>query len=173
MSTSLYNTSIVPAKQALASLANILRKGEQQSNAANFITAALSEDMKPLSFQISSVVQLSEKMVARLTGSPVPESSMDISSFTDAHTLIEKALKALNDTDETIVNNNAQNSADIGMGPGVTVPMRLDDYARAFIMPNVYFHLVTAYAILRKEGVPLGKRDYLGSFLNPYLPQSQ
>ncbi|KAJ5935238.1 helix-turn-helix domain-containing protein [Penicillium verhagenii] len=173
MSYSLYDTSVLPAKNALTALAAILRKGEEHSNGANLITATLHDDMKPLSFQVFVAVSLVEKMVARLTGGPVPESTDDISSFADAQAFIEKGLKALNDADKTTINNNAEKLVEVGMGPGVNIPMRADNYASAFSIPNVYFHVVTAYSILRKEGVPLGKGDYLGTFMGPYLPQKQ
>ncbi|KAJ5949152.1 hypothetical protein N7454_000736 [Penicillium verhagenii] len=150
MSYSLYDTSVLPAKNALTALATILRKGEEHSNGANLITASLHEDMKPLSFQVFVAVSIVEKMVARITGGPVPESADDISSFADAHAFIEKGLKALNDADKTTINNNADKLVEVGMGPGVNIPMRADNYASAFSIPNIYFHVVTAYSILRK-----------------------
>lgn len=173
MSSSLYNTSIVPAKQLINALANIIRQGEKHANAANLLDAALSEDMKPLSFQITFAVQLAEKLAARLSGNPVASPAVNLSSLADAHSLIENALKTLDNVDEATINGNAEKTAEIGMGPGVNIPMRLDSYTYAFAMPNIYFHVVTAYAILRKEGVPLEKRDYLGSFMGPYMPQKQ
>lgn len=172
MSYSLYDISFVPARQALSALSAIVRKGEEHANAATFLNTSLYEDMKPLDFQIISVVSLVEKLVARLTGGPLPEAGpLTLASFADANALIEKAFKLLDGADKATVNNNAETTAEIGMGPGVNIPMRLDNYATAFVMPNVYFHVMTTYTILRKEGVPLGKRDYLGSFLGPYMPK--
>ncbi|KAJ5623010.1 hypothetical protein N7490_011615 [Penicillium lividum] len=173
MSSSLYDTSIIPAKNALTALAHIIRKGEEHSNGANFLTAALIDDMKPLSFQILFSVSLAEKLVARMSGTPVPDSPTEVSSFAEAHLLIEKALKALNDADKTTIDNNAENMVEVGMGPGVNIPMRTDSYASAYSLPNIYFHVMTAYSILRKEGVPLGKKDYLSAFIEPYLPQKE
>ncbi|KAJ5273215.1 helix-turn-helix domain-containing protein [Penicillium angulare] len=173
MSSSLYNTTVVPAKQALNALSNILRQAEQHENAAKLLDAALCEDMKPLSFQVSFSVQLAEKMVARLTESPIGTYDTNIPTFAEAQSQIEKAIKVLDAADETTINGNAEKTAEIGMGPGVNIPMRLENYAHAFSMSNLYFHVVTAYSILRKEGVPLGKKDYLGSFMGPYMPQGQ
>lgn len=171
MSYTLYDTSITPAKQALAALASIIRKGEEHSNGKNLLTATLYDDMKPLSFQIVFTVSLAEKLVARLSGAPVPESTMELSSFAEAHALVEKALKALNGADKATIDSNAENMTEVGMGPGVNIPMRVDAYASAFALPNINFHLITAYGILRKEGVPIGKKDYLGAYMGSYLPQ--
>lgn len=55
------------------------------------------------------------------------------------------------------------------MGPGKTVQMSAAMYAHSIVLPNIYFHLTTAYGIMRKEGVPLGKRDYYVGFI-PQLP---
>lgn len=171
MSYTLHDISIVPAKQALTALATIVRKGEEHANGKDLLTATLYEDMKPFSFQILTVVSLAEKLVARLSGAPVPETATELSSFAEAHTLIEKALKALDGADKATIDANAKNMTEVGMGPGVNIPMPVDAYASAFGLPNIFFHVVTAYSILRKEGVPLGKREYLGAFMGPYIPQ--
>ncbi|KAJ6096508.1 hypothetical protein N7486_007254 [Penicillium sp. IBT 16267x] len=171
MSYTLYDTSIPPAKNALTALASIIRKAEEHSNGADLLNAALHDDMKPLSFQIWFTVSLAEKMAARLSGAPIPETTTEVSSFAEAHALIEKGLKALDEADKATINNNAENMTEVGMGPGVNIPMRVDAYASAFSLPNINFHLMAAYSILRKEGVPLGKKDYLGAFMGPYLPQ--
>ncbi|KAJ6008375.1 hypothetical protein N7540_012351 [Penicillium herquei] len=173
MSIPFYDTSIVPVKQALTSLANIIRKGEEHANGANFLTASLHDDMKPLSFQICLVVGLAEKLVARATDTAIPDSVMELASFAEAHALIERGLKAIDGADKATITTNAEKVVEVGMGPGVNFPMRVDNYAHAFTIPNIYFHVVTAYAILRKEGVPLGKIDYLGTWMGPYLPQKE
>lgn len=171
MSFTLYDTSILPAKQALTALASIIRKGEEHANGKDLLKAALYDDMKPLSFQIVFAVTLAEKLVARLSGAPVPETTMELSSFAEAHTLIEKALKALEGADKATIDSNAEKMTEVGMGPGVNVPMRVDAYASAFALPNINFHVITAYSVLRQEGVPLGKRDFLGAYMGAYLPQ--
>ncbi|KAJ5643330.1 uncharacterized protein N7484_005837 [Penicillium longicatenatum] len=171
MSYTLYDTSIVPAKQALTALASIIRKALDHPSDKNLLTVGLHDDMKPLSFQIIFAASLAEKLVARLSGTPVPEPTTELSSLADALALTEKGLEVLNGADKTLINGNAENMTEVGMGPGVNIPMRTDAYASAFALPNINFHVVTAYAILRKEGVPLGKRDYLGAYMGAYLPQ--
>lgn len=170
MSYTLYDTSIPAAKNALTALANIIRKGQEHANAANFLNSTLSEDMKPLSFQIIFASTLAEKLVARLSGTAVSDAKSEISTLAEGLALVENALKSLDSADKAVINANAKNSTEVGMGPGVNIPMAVDAYASAFALPNIFFHVMTAYSILRKEGVPIGKKDYLAPFMGSYMP---
>lgn len=84
--------------------------------------------------------------------------------FLDCYGRIETVLKALSDADKDVVNRNGDEISPTAMGPGVTADMSGARYAHVIAIPNIYFHVTTAYGILRKEGVPLGKRDYYVGF---------
>lgn len=172
MNYSLYDGSIVTAKSALTSLDHILNEAEKSSNVANLPTAQLCEDMKPLTFQVHIATLISEKLVARLTGREAINLDNDLVSFADMRERTQKVLRSLDEADKDVVNQHAEEQLPTPLGP-LTLEMTGNAFASAFAVPNIFFHLNIAYAILRKEGVPLGKRDYLGSFLGPYMPKSE
>jgi hypothetical protein len=170
-SFSLYDATIPTAQNAFKSLANILREGEKHANAASFPTARLVEDMNPLTYQVHIAAQLAEKMVARFTGREPTIFEDNLSSFAEMYERIEIVQKALDAADKEIVNQRADLVQATPLGP-MSIDLSNTAYATAFTLPNLYFHLTTAYAILRKEGVPIGKRDYLMNFLAPHMPQA-
>ena len=55
------------------------------------------------------------------------------------------------------------------MGPGKTLELSATGYVNGWLVPNLFFHMTTAYNILRKEGVELGKLDYLRSYIGEYV----
>jgi hypothetical protein len=90
----------------------------------------------------------------------------------ESYERIETVLKALKEADKDAVNRNGDVVAATPMGEGKTADMSGARYANMIAIPNIYFHVTTAYGILRKEGVQLGKRDYYVGFF-PHLAGSQ
>ncbi len=124
---------------------------------ANLLQARLAPDMFPLIRQVQVASSIAARGACRLAGAPVPSFADDETSFA--------ALCALEMVD-------AQNDADLDAGAerelhvptaGMVVAMRGVDYLQQFVLPNLYFRSATAYALLRHNGVVLGKRDFLGS----------
>lgn len=167
-SYSLYDASILTAKSVFKTMDHILLEAEKHPNAATFPTARLIEDMKPLTFQIHIAAKLTDQMVARLTDHEVANFEDNLSTYADMHERIEAILKVLDAADKDVVLQRANDVKATSIGP-LSADMTGTVYATAFAMPNVYFHLMTAYSILRKEGVPIGKRDFLSEFLKPHL----
>lgn len=170
---SLYDGTIVMAQSALTSLAHILHQAEQSPNAADLLTARLHDDMKPLTFQVHIATQVTEKMLARLTGREPVVYDENLTSFPDLHERLQTAIKALGEADKDTVNRRGEEVEATALAPGTVLPMSGAAFANATAIPNIFFHLTTAYAILRKEGVPLGKRDYIMSFVTSQLAGSQ
>ncbi|KAA8645442.1 DUF1993 domain-containing protein [Aspergillus tanneri] len=154
-------------------LPHILRQAEQYPNAANLLAARLRDDMKPLTSQIHIATQVSEKMLARLTGRDPVIFDENLKSFAEIHERIENALKALSDADKDVVNRYGEEVSPTTLGPDKILSISGAAFANGTAMPNIFFHLTIAYAILRKEGVPLGKRDYIMSFVAPQIARSQ
>ncbi|KAE8387415.1 hypothetical protein ETB97_003693 [Aspergillus alliaceus] len=169
---SLYDGTIVMAKSALTSLAHILHQAEQLPNATDLLTARLQDDMKPLTSQIHIATQVTEKMIARLTGREHVVFDENLKSFTDLHERLQNAITALNEADKDIVNRRGEEVEPTTLGPDRVLPMSGAAFVNGTAIPNIFFHLTIAYAILRKEGVPLGKRDYIMSFVGPQLAGS-
>ncbi|OAA57784.1 hypothetical protein ISF_07025 [Cordyceps fumosorosea ARSEF 2679] len=166
---SFYDVSIGQALEVLDSLTAILNKAESASNAAVLPEARIHEDMLPLSFQIYIVTDLGTKLAARLTGQEPPSNENNMKTFADFHARIAESRAALEKASKETVNSRAAEAVTVGLGPGKTAQMNGLTYNAGYVTPNLYFHLATAYNILRKEGVALGKMDYLTSFLGKHV----
>ncbi|CAL5874318.1 uncharacterized protein PFLUO_LOCUS8614 [Penicillium psychrofluorescens] len=164
MGYTFYDGTIAVAQSTLGSLSHILRQAEQHPNASTLIEARLHSDMYPLSDQIRIVTQFSENLAAKLTGREPVTFERNLTTFAKCHERIETVLKALNAADKDVVNQHAEILGPTQVGPEQTVQMAGAAFAHTVALPNIYFHLVTAYGILRKEGVPVGKRDYYVGF---------
>ncbi|TQV92954.1 hypothetical protein V2A60_003727 [Cordyceps javanica] len=166
---SFYDVSIGQALEVLDSLSAILKKAEAAPNAAALPEARIHEDMFPLAFQIFIVTDLGIKLASRLTGQEPPTMDNNLKSFADFHARIAESRAALEKVSKETVNTRAGEAVSVGLGPGKTAQMTGLTYNAGYVTPNLYFHLATAYNILRKEGVPLGKMDYLTSFLGKHV----
>ncbi|KAL6827550.1 hypothetical protein V8C40DRAFT_199223 [Trichoderma camerunense] len=169
MSYSLYDASIPLAKSALKSLTNILKLGEASPNAATLLAARIHPDMLPLVFQVKMVTDTSTKIVARLTGAEPHAWEGEVETFADCYARIAKAEEILATADKEVINKRQNELVTLGMGSAGTFEMPGSHYLNGYALPNVFFHLSTAYNIMRKEGVPLGKQAYLESFIGQYL----
>lgn len=169
MAFTLYDATIAQAKLALQALDHILTEAEKHPNAATFPQARLCEDMKPLTFQVHTATRYSEMMLARLSGRSAVELTDDLVSFADMHARIDSALQALGTADKDAVNRHGEEAAPTDVPKAGSMELTGKAFAMGLTMPNVGFHLSMAYAILRKEGVPLGKWNYISSFANEYI----
>lgn len=165
MGYTLYDGTILVNQGILKTLSSILHQGEDHPNAKTLLGARLHEDMYPLSDQIRLATQFSENLVARLTGRKPVTFEGKPTTFAECYERIETVLKALNEADKDVVNQRADVAEATQMGPQKEVDMSAATYAHVIVLPNIYFHLTTAYGILRKEGVPLGKLNYYAGFM--------
>ncbi|OHX14738.1 hypothetical protein BI347_15435 [Chromobacterium sphagni] len=166
MSLTLYQVSIPALERGLHSLAAILRKAaahaEAKSIAAEvFLNARLAPDMFPLLRQTQIACDLAKGCAARLAGVEVPSYADDESSFDELQARIARTLD--------FIANIRPEQLDGSEARTVVLKLRGEEirfsglgYLRNFALPNFYFHLTAAYAILRHNGVELGKPDYLG-----------
>lgn len=166
---SFYDVSIGQAIEILDSLTAILKKAESAPNAATLPEARIYDDMLPLSFQVYLVADLGTKLAARLTGQEPPSNENNLKSFAEFHGRIAESRAALEKVDKNTINTRAAEAVTVGLGPGKTAQMNGLTYNAGYVTPNLYFHLATAYNILRKEGVPVGKMDYLTTFLSKHV----
>jgi hypothetical protein len=168
MALSLYDVTVASYLQTLGAVAGYLDKA-----AAHFKTAAINaddviemrlyDDMLPFTFQIVSVCHHSRGAIAGAkAGQFAPPTGLPDPTYAKLQQLVADTiaeLKALT-PDEV----NALEGGDIVFKLGErSLPFKsVEDFLLSFSLPNFHFHATTAYDILRKEGVPLGKRDYLG-----------
>lgn len=171
MSYSLYDASVSLAKNALVALTNILKTGEAAPNSASFLAARIHPDMLPLSFQIKMVTDLSTKIVTRLSGVEPHTWEGEVETFADCYARIAKAEEILATADRELINQRQNETVPVGMGSAGTFQMSGANYVNGYVLPNLFFHLTTAYDILRKEGVPVGKQNYITPFIGQFLKQ--
>lgn len=162
----LYDFSIAPLVRNLQNLKHILQQGElyaEQKKVAPevILNSRLSVDMYPLTRQIQLVSDLSKGAGARLAGLQVPQYADDETSFEMLYARIDKTIAFLSQIQPAQL-DGAENKEVVLTIRKVDLTFTGLDYLEKWAMPNVYFHITTAYNILRHIGVPLGKTDYLG-----------
>ncbi|PYI06222.1 hypothetical protein BO78DRAFT_397406 [Aspergillus sclerotiicarbonarius CBS 121057] len=164
MGYTFYDGTIPVMQSILNSLSHILCQAEKRPDATSLLEARLHEDMYPLTDQVRLTAQFSENVVAKLTGRDPVVFEGKPTTYAECYERIETVLEVLGKADKDIVNQHSDIVSPSNVGPKVTMDVSGAVYAHTMAMPNIYFHLTTAYDILRKEGVPLGKRDYYAGF---------
>ncbi|GAO20008.1 uncharacterized protein UV8b_05218 [Ustilaginoidea virens] len=163
-----YDASIPIIREAVESLEAILKKGEQAPNAASFPEARIYEDMLPLSFQVHFSTDLALKFIARASGTEPLSTENNFKTFADFYKRIDQTKEALANADKDLINKRVDETITIGLGPK-NGSLLVRNYLSGYVLPNIFFHITTAYNIMRKEGVPLGKMDFITPFLTKHL----
>lgn len=159
---------IAPLLRSLRHLDAIIGKAEALLKAdpaiapETLVNARLYPNMAPLVFQIRVATDTAKGAAARLSGRAVPSWPDDETTFADIHERIGKAIDYLSSFSPADFDGAAAKTIELKLG-GETVVFSGTDYIAHFVLPNFYFHVVTAYNILRHNGVAIGKRDYLGA----------
>jgi hypothetical protein len=166
MSISMYLASVPPILRTLINLREILGKAATHAEAKKIdpsvlINARLYPDMLPLSHQVQIATDNAKGAVSRLAGMEPPKYEDNESTFPELVARIDKTIALL----ETFKPEQIDGSED----KTITLPMHDRTltfkgmlYLLDYVLPNIYFHVITAYAILRHSGVEIGKRDFLG-----------
>jgi len=117
--------------------------------------------MYPLAFQVQSATDRATFFVARVTGREAPSWADNEQTLEELKARIDKALAYLAGVEATDLDGHENKPVSLKVrGEDVQLPAL--DYLLNNVMPNFYFHVTTAYDILRHNGVPLGKRDFIG-----------
>jgi uncharacterized protein len=166
MKMSMYQAAVPPVIRALTSLVVILEKGAAHCEAkkidpAVLVNARLFPDMFPLSRQVQIATDVAKGGAARLAGLAPP-------AYDDNETTFPELIARVNRTIEYLGTFREDQLAGSEDRP-ITLKMRSRErhftglpYVQTFVLPNVYFHVATAYNILRHNGVEIGKQDFLG-----------
>lgn len=160
--------AVVPSNlQVLRALNGVLAKAatfsaEQGRAEADLIDARLAPDMFPLGYQVKScAVHSVGGIEGTRRGSFSPDRSEWPTDFAGLRALVQKAIADLEALEPAAL--DALSDADTRFVAGeMSLPFKGADFLLSFSQPNFYFHAAIAYAILRAEGVPLSKRDYMG-----------
>ena len=167
MSTSLYHATVPVFVQTLEALNAIIDKAAAYAeahkiDAAVLLSSRLRPDMLPFVRQTQIVCDGAKNMTARLAGVEAPRFEDNEASFDDIKARIKKTLDFIGSVNARDVEAGENREIVFPLGPN-KMKMKGPDYIFHFALPNFYFHLTTAYGILRHNGVEIGKRDFLGA----------
>ncbi|MEO8507645.1 MAG: DUF1993 domain-containing protein [Betaproteobacteria bacterium] len=166
MTISMYQASVPVFARGLSNLKTILAKGAAHAAAKKidesvFVNARLYPDMLPFARQVHIATDFARGTVARLSGSEPPKWDDTETTFAELIARVERTIEA--------VNSFAAAQVDGSEARPVTRQVRGEpktftgiNYLLQYSMPNFYFHMTTAYAILRSHGVEVGKGDFIG-----------
>ena len=165
MAMSMYSASVPVFQHMLRNLSHILDKGEASAQARKFdptvlTTSRLAPDMLPFTRQILIACDGAKNGIARISGIEAPKFEDNEASFAELKARIQKTLDYLAKVPASAVDGTEDKDITFPVGPN-TRTMKAQAYLTTWVLPNFYFHITTAYAILRHNGVDLGKADYL------------
>jgi len=127
------------------------------------LNSRLAPDMFPLARQVQIATDLAKNGASRLAGLEPPRYEDTETTIDQLKARIAKTLAHLKTVDPEKIDAAGQRELTFPLGPVNKGQMKADDYLNHFVLPNVYFHLTAAYAILRHCGVEIGKQDFLGA----------
>ncbi|MEH2156419.1 DUF1993 domain-containing protein [Nostoc sp.] len=166
MTISMYKASIPVFIRTLNNLANILEKGAiyaetKKIDPSVLINSRLSPDMFPLSKQVQIASDIANKGAARLAGIEAPKFEDNETTFPQLIDRIHQTIYHLNTFKSEQIDGSEEREITLQMRDN-TLSFQGMPFLFYFVLPNLYFHVTTAYDILRYCGVELGKADFLG-----------
>jgi uncharacterized protein len=169
MNSPMHTHSVPVFKQLLVALKAILAQAEAHATAKSIepqalLQARLYPDMFPLIKQVQIAADFARGVSARLAGIDVPVYEGKEQSFADLDGLLAQTISFLDGMSEAQFAN--REGADIVLRPGTPKEKKLTGqaYLANYGLPQFLFHVTTAYAILRHNGLPIGKRDFMGAY---------
>jgi hypothetical protein len=164
----MYQASIPVFVRALGNLSAILDKAAAHAEGrkidpAVLINARLAPDMFPLSRQVQSATDSAKGCGARLAVAEVPRYEDTESTFPELQARIAKTVALLQSLGPELIDGSEDRTITLKLR-GREVNFSGQNYLLNFALPNFFFHATTAYAILRHNGLEIGKTDFLGSF---------
>ncbi|HSX58791.1 MAG TPA: DUF1993 domain-containing protein [Tahibacter sp.] len=167
MTVSLYTASVPVFQQMLGSLADVLAKAKAHADEKKIEPAALLQtrlypDMFPLTRQVQIACDFARGVSARLAGVDVPKNEDNEASFDDLQALIERTRSFVASLAPEQFEGGE--TREIVTRPGTPKEKRFTGsaYLLTYGLPQFFFHVTTSYALLRHNGVDIGKRDYMG-----------
>ena len=169
MAISLYAASIPIFKQMLNSTSAVLSKAEEHAASRQIdpnvlLQARLFPDMFPLARQVQIAADFARGVSARLAGTEVPKYEDNEQTFAELRGLIERTIAFVDGFTPAQIDGNE--GREIVTRPGTPKEKRFtgQSYLLSYGLPQFFFHITTAYAILRHNGIEIGKRDYMGQY---------
>lgn len=168
--------------QMLRTLSGWLNKAQEQmpkAEAEALLSARLAPDMFPLSTQVRFACAQAQEAIFRLKEEAFPKSIEELleegrnagerpGSFADAQARIDESIALLDGLARDALDANADKPIVHKLPNGIILDLTTEQYVRDWALAHFYFHLMTAYSILRSEKVELGKFDYI-AHMSPYF----
>lgn len=166
MKISMHAMSVEVFCQALGNLSALLEKGVAHAKQRKFepgvlLNARLAPDMFPLTRQVQIACDIAKNSVARLAAQEPPRFPDNETSFEELHARIARTIDYLKSVPASALADTETRDIKITAGER-TLEFKGLEFLQHWALPNVFFHTTTSYAILRHNGVELGKRDFLG-----------
>lgn len=166
MALSLYDVSVPVFIRGLGQLTHILDKGlahaqEAGIDPSELVSARLAPDMFTLAGQVQSASDAAKFGTARLAGVTAPSFADDETTYAQLQARIAKTVDYLQTVDRSLIDGAEEREITMKVR-GTELKFPAQRYLLQFSLPNFFFHVTTAYDVLRHSGVPVGKPDYLG-----------
>lgn len=168
MAISMHQSSAPVFNKMLGNLKAILQKAEAHAAVKKIepgvlLSARLYPDMFTLTRQVQIATDVAKGACARLSGQEIPKYEDNEASFSEIYARIDKTIAFIAAVPAAQI--DGKEDADIIITPGGReMKFKGQDYLIHWALPNFYFHVMASYAILRENGVEVGKMDFLGSF---------
>jgi uncharacterized protein len=168
MSLSMSKASIPALEMGLNALSGVLDKAQAFATAKKvdpsvLLASRLAPDMFSLTRQVQVASDLAKNGAARLAGVEPPRYEDNETTIDALKARLAKTVAFIKTLDTQRIDAATDREITFPLGPNNKGHMKGDDYLNHFVLPNVYFHLTAAYAILRHCGVEIGKQDFLGA----------
>lgn len=156
-----YQAAIPACLVVLSNIKSWLDKAAEQKPEAELIAARLAPDMYPLARQVQIVSDTAKGAGARLSGATAPAMPDTEANFAELKDRCDKTIAFLQSVDRAAIDDSMDREIVINFPNGAGMRFTGEEYLTGFVLPNLYFHASMIYAILRAEGVEIGKMDYL------------
>lgn len=169
MPISLYTATVPVFKQMLLALSDVLNKGEEYAQHRKFdptvlLQSRLFPDMLPLVRQVQIACDFAKSVPSRLAGIEVAAYEDNEQSFAELQQRIAKTLALIDTISASQVDSSSVKEVVLRPGTPKEKKLSAEDYALKYGMPQFFFHVTTAYNLLRNNGVEIGKKDYMGTY---------
>lgn len=167
MTLSMYSASVPVFEQLLTALNAILIKAESDVNnevdCQTLLHARLFPDMFDFTRQIQIATDFAKGVTARLAGLDVPVFEDNETTFAELHTRVNKTLQFISSIPAAKIDGSEEREIITRQGTPKEKKFTGQSYLLHYGLPQFFFHITTAYAILRSNGIEIGKRDYMGA----------
>ena len=169
MSISLYTATVPVLKQMLLALSDVLKKGEEYAQQRKCDPSALLQsrlfpDMLALVRQVQIACDFAKSVPSRIAGVEVAAYEDTEQSFAELQQRIAKTLGLIDTFTAAQLEGSAVKEVVLRPGTPKEKKLSVEDYALKYGMPQFFFHVTTAYNLLRHNGVEIGKKDFMGSY---------